>query len=68
MIETQITFADSAKFEAEETENVKTHDCLHCDVSFTRTNDLVLNKKAKHSRPNNVSVRIIYGVNTADVD
>ena len=58
----------SANFDAKETKIFKTHDCLHCDVSFTRTNDLVLNKKSKHSRPNNLSVRIIFRVSTADVD
>ena len=35
IIENQISFSCSAKFEAKESEIVKTRDCLHCGVSFT---------------------------------
>ena len=68
MIETQVTFDASAKFEAEESEVVNKHDCLQCGVLFSRENSLALHKKEKHSRPDKVSFRTIPGVSTANLD
>ena len=67
-IETQIPFAASVKVEAKESEIVKTHECMHCGVSFARENGLVLHTKANHRKPDKVSVHTIHGVRTANMD
>ena len=56
IIETKINFSGSANFEAKESETVKTNNCLHFGVSFARENGFALHKKAKHSRPDKVSI------------